>query len=226
MSKEGGFMMLRIMLLGLVASMGFELPSGNDLACWTQSGREWVDARLADQTVPSVEVQKPCALPTDCLQAEKSESCHAPIVVERSNSPEDKTFDAITTRMAADFAADLVAKGDESKSTEVEPSPVVVQEIPPVGLPCGEEVVYQVTLAEKVAVVEVTEVTKVVEVVEVAKVVEVVSDPIVTVEVTEVTDTMQERLDRINSAVRLTREAVQAWAEVIQDPVDETSPTR
>jgi hypothetical protein len=210
-------MMLRIMLLGLVASMGFELPSGDDLACWTQSGREWVDARLADQTVPSVEVQKPCALPTDCLQAEKSESCHAPIVVESVNSTEDKAFEAITTRMAADFAADLVAKGDEPKSTEVEPSLVVAQEIPPVGLPCGEEIVCQVTLDEKVAVVEVTEVTKVVE---------VVAEPSVPVEVVEVTDVMQERLDRISAAVRLTREAVHAWAEVIQDPVDETSPTR
>jgi hypothetical protein len=199
-------MTLRIMLLGLVASMGFELPSGADLSRWAESSSEWVNARMADQSVPGVEAEKPCSLPTDCLQA--NESCHAPIVVERPNSPEDKAFEAVTNKMATEFAADLIAKAPESQPSDLEPSLVAVQETPAVGLPTGEELSSQVVPEEKVEVVE------------------VIAEPSVPVEATEVTDEMQERLDRVSSAVRLTREAVQAWAEVIQDPVDETSPTQ
>jgi hypothetical protein len=202
-------MTLRIMLLGLVASMGFELPSGTDLERWTESGRNWVVAQMADQSVPGVEAPKPCVLPTDCLQAE--ETCRKPmIVVEQPDSSGDKAFEAVTNKLAADFAADLVAKAEEPKPTEPEPAPLIVAapETPEVGLPAGEEMATQVVIETKVEVAE------------------VVVEPVVPVEVTEVTETRNERLDRISTAVRLTKEAVHAWAEVIQDPVDETSPTR
>jgi hypothetical protein len=191
------------MLLGLVASMGFELPSGSDLTRWVDSTKCWVDATMADRSGRCVEAPQPDVSPTDCLQAK--ESCHAPIVVEQPKSSEDKAFEAASNAMAADFAADLLAQTSEPKTLDTQTSIVEVLEVPAVGLPAGEELATQVVVEEKVEVVA-----------------EVVEGPVVTVEVTEV---MQERLDRISNAVRLTREAAQAWAEVIQDSVDETSPT-
>jgi hypothetical protein len=196
-------MTLRIMLLGLVASMGFELPSGADLKRWAENGQGWVTATMADRSGHCVEAVPADVVLTDCRQA--AESCHAPIVVEQPNASEDKAFEAASTAMVADFAADLVAKAPETLPSVLEPV-IEVVEAPEVGLPAGEEIATQVIVETKVDIVDVAEVTE---------------KPATTTELTEV---MHERLDRISHAVRLTRDAVQAWADVVQDPIDEISP--
>lgn len=41
-------MLLRVMLVGLVTSLGLELPTEGDLDAWKQSGRDWCQTRLAE----------------------------------------------------------------------------------------------------------------------------------------------------------------------------------
>ena len=40
-------MTLRIMLMGLVASLGFELPSGADVSGWAKAGAAWARRRCS-----------------------------------------------------------------------------------------------------------------------------------------------------------------------------------
>ena len=54
-------------------------------------------------------------------------------------------------------------------------------------------------------------------------------DPVLEAEMIEEVEPAGEspdRLDRVSSAVRLTREAVQAWAALLQQPDDEGQPAR
>jgi hypothetical protein len=190
------------MLLGLVASMGFELPSGADLSRWIDSSRCWVGSTVADRSGHCGEASKPDVVPADCRQAQ--ESCPAPCLAMPPKLSEDQAFEAVTDAIAADFTADLVAKAPEPQPVVEETTVVEVFEIPAVGLPAGEELVSQVVTEEKVDVAVPAE------------------KPVTT----ELTEAVQDRLERISSAVRLTRDAVQAWADVIQDPIDEISPTR
>lgn len=205
-------MTLRIMLLGLVASMGFELPSGADVSRWMDSSRNWVVATVADPSGRCVEAVPADVLPTDCCQAQ--ESCHAPIVVEQPKSCDDKAFEAVSNAMAGEFAADLVVAAKASEPEAIDPIPAVAEvvETPAVGLPAGEEVPCLVVAETKAEVAEVAEV--------------VAEEPSVeAVELNETRDAVHERLERISTAVRLTREAAQAWAEVIDEPADEAVAT-
>ena len=63
-------MTLRIMLAGLVASMGLELPGGPDVSPWMRSGLDWVHARLADPSGPAFEANRPETELTDYRQAD------------------------------------------------------------------------------------------------------------------------------------------------------------
>ncbi len=201
-------MTLRIMLLGLVASMGFELPSAPEVSRWLEASRNWVDATVADRSGSIVEVMSPDVRPTDCCQAR--ETCLAPVAIELPKACDDKAFEAVSNAMATDFAADVVAQATQPPTLEEETTIVEVAvetlEIPAVGLPSGEELVTQVIPEEKPETVA-----------------EVVEEPSMTVELTE---EAQDRLDRISNAIRLTREAAEAWADVLQDSADETSPTQ
>ena len=85
--QEGGFMTLRIMLVGLVASMGYDLPSGPDLSCWAQAGRDWVHARMTDLTGSVVEADCPDLGPTDSCQAEAPVAIKPSAVVEEVKRP-------------------------------------------------------------------------------------------------------------------------------------------
>ena len=99
-------MALRIILMGLVASMGLDAPSGPEFASWTQSGRAWVHARMADLTGSDVEADQPDAGPTGCLQADES------ITVEPAPSI-DKAFVAVSEAMVAGFVADAMTMTNE-----------------------------------------------------------------------------------------------------------------
>ena len=45
-------MLLRVMLVGMVTSLGLELPTENDVDSWSQAGRDWCQARLAEWDAP------------------------------------------------------------------------------------------------------------------------------------------------------------------------------
>jgi hypothetical protein len=131
-------MALRILLMGLVASMGFELPSGPDVSTWVRSGRDLVYARLSDPSGPVVEVDQPEAGPTDGLPADVSGAIVPPAIVEEVAAPADEAFLAASEATAASFLADAKSIRDEGSPGE-DISSMLSSEAPPVGLPVGEE---------------------------------------------------------------------------------------
>jgi len=204
--QEGGFMTLRIMLMGLVASMGYDLPSGPDLSCWAQAGRDWVHSRMADLTGSEVEADCPDLGLTDCHRAKAPVSIEPSVIAEEVKVSDDSAFVAVSEAMVGEFAADLMTIRDET--SPVEDAPVMVAgDAPPVGLPGGEELTVQVS---PVGEAEKADVFK--------------SDDMPS-ETTDETDKAPPQAD-LSSAIRLTREAVQAWANLMPQPSDESSPAR
>jgi hypothetical protein len=76
-------MALRVVLVGLVIGLGFDLPSGDQVSGWLRAGSAWVQARIDDMTGPEVAVE-------DVPSA-------------------DAEFGEIVDAMARDFTADLAA---------------------------------------------------------------------------------------------------------------------
>ena len=205
-------MMLRLILVGLVTSMGLELPSGRDVSCWAESGRSWANAQVAALTTSGVEV----------APAEAPGVAVGPVEADRA-------FEAVGAEMAADFAADRAltcaqaqapalalaqpdagCDGDTAAAVAVaeavavaraEAEPGIIEEVV-IGLPSGEEVaaVALSTPADEPAMGAVA---------------------VVAEEDMEAGDDTPSHADRLAEAVRLTREAAQAWADLIQEPADE-----
>jgi hypothetical protein len=201
-------MTIRIMLVGLVASLGFELPSGSDVSRWAQAGTEWVHGRMADLSGPGVEVKLDLARPSDCQQAD--ETIAVPSLACEKEANADRAFQAVSEDMARDLSADLLAiHGDQAPGESVGPT-LVLEGPAPVGLPEGEELVgCLVVLADEAATVEVASIDK-----------PMPDDSVISTDVTPVPT------DRVSAAVRLTREAVQAWADLMLQPDEECHPTR
>ena len=178
-------MALRVLLVGLVASMGFELPDGQELSSWTKTGRDWFNARMVDLSNLRVEAERVIAEDADGERAE--EPAAAPIEVASTRA--DLAFDAVVEGMASEFATDLASiearKPPDEALAAVEPS----REIPPAEQsdPSLEDPDVE-TLAE--------------------------ADPAPTAPAQAVEP--PSRIERISTAVRLTREAMNAWASLIQ----------
>jgi hypothetical protein len=139
-------MTLRIMLVGLVASMGFELPSSGDLSCWTQSSREWVNARMADLTGSFAEADRLGSGSTGCLQAESPDSIEPPIIAGSVKPSDDAAFVAVSEAMVIGFMADTMPTAGMPLPVEDDPA-ILAVEVPPVGLPDGEELATHVAPA-------------------------------------------------------------------------------
>jgi hypothetical protein len=196
-------MTLRIMLVGLVASLGFELPSGSDVSCWAQAGQAWFQARVVDRSGPVVvEPKLDIDRPSDCQQV--VEKCEMPAPACEKQADPDAAFKAVSEAIAADFSADLVANHREEAPADQVVAKVAIEEPAPVAVPESEEGGCLVVAVDEAKTAEVawTEEARPAESVE-----PIVESP--------------SGLDRVSSAVRLTREAVQAWAELMQQPVDE-----
>ena len=183
-------MTLRLILVGLVTSMGLELPSHRDVSCWVESGRAWANARVCDLTSCGVEV----------LPAPAAESAGQP-------AEADLAFQAVQGEMAAEFRSDAILAAAEVQALDADsdaPSDVTLVEVT-VGLPEGEE------LASASSVDPATEAT---------------STASIEMTAEEDEEDAPPRVDRLASAVRLTREAAQAWAAVMQEPADEAGSSR
>ncbi|WP_435008872.1 hypothetical protein P12x_000122 [Tundrisphaera lichenicola] len=192
-------MTLRIMLVSLVASLGFELPSDHDLACWSHSGREWVAARLADFSGSSIEADQFAAEVAD-------EPVATPVMAEIVKADDDRTFEVASEAMAADFAADLLAIQVENPGPDDTPARSEVAALAMVGVPSGEEAFVSWEAPAEEVVASTTE--------------EIEVDATY-----EEEDEDSSAVDRLSTAVRLTREAVQAWADLIPESSDEAEPT-
>ena len=182
-------MALRVLLVGLVASLGFELPTGPDLASWAKSGRAWVDARAAELSGLRLEAEQALAGPTDGERAEGP----APST-EVASSRADLIFEATVEAMASEFAVDLALM---KEATPAEEAVVVVerfQERPPAAeTDPGPESESDEQASEGLA--------------------EVVPVPAPSIAPPA---SPASPIEKLSTAVRLTREAVNAWASLIQ----------
>lgn len=193
-------MALRLVLVGLVASMGIELPSGSDLANWTRTGREWAGARTADLSVIRVEAARTCAGPADCGPAEGH--LGAADVTGAGSGRADLAFDVVVEGMAVDFAADFASLRVDG------PAPDQV----PDAISGGERGVVPTELSwsdpEPVPADPIAEVA--------------IEAPALPVEAPLVS----RRSERLSTAVRLTRQALDAWARLIEGSAEAVADVR
>lgn len=197
-------MALRCLLVSLVASLGFELPSGQDVTAWTTSGGDWISARTVDLSALGAEasgwlgINDPTMKPrTEVLVATPAPS---PTGNDESASPStDLAFDSINEGMARAFA-------DDSETALAETVPVALaQEATPA---TSVEILRQ-PAADSLALAFPAPATAATD--------EEGDD--------SVTSTPAP-VDRLSSAVRLTRDAVEAWASLVQSVGNESILTR
>ena len=200
-------MTLRLMLVGLVTGLGLELPSERDLSCWADSGRAWVHARLADLPRVGVEVVQ-----SDDLCGEpESEPAITPAAA-CSPTAADLAFEAASGRVSAEFASDMAATLASAKAAADSDATFAEAAAPAaLDLPAGEEIAPAPATTVEVAAAE----------------------PAVPPSADDETcggvafeDEAPSRADRLSSAVRITREAVQAWSDLIRESADESGPAR
>jgi len=200
-------MALRCLLVSLVASLGFELPSNQDVTSWTALGQNWVSTRSVELSALQAEATgwltstdptlKPKTEQVGTTEAEPL--AVAEVATEAATSPADLAFDSIGEGMALAFGTDLEEAEGATVAPKVETAPEVVAIAEPQPQPEEE----RMTLAFPAPSTDLTDEEG------------MDQDEIAAI-----------RADRLSSAVRLTREAVQAWASVIESVGDEVIPTR
>ena len=127
-------MALRVLLVGLVASLGLELPTGQDVSSWARAGRAWVDARVVEVSGLAPESEKSRAGATDV-------GCQGstPSTTEMASSRADLIFEAAVEQMASEFAVDLALMEEAAPAEEVIVVVERFEEMPP-AWPTGPEV--------------------------------------------------------------------------------------
>ena len=211
-------MALRMILVGLVASLGFEPPSMSRIESWGQTGRDWVVARVGELTTMTsgpvvaeiVETPAEPEAPVTTAAVEPSPAT--------TKAVDDLTFEVVVEGMAVQFG-DQLAMATPAPAPAVEPVPVVaaapeaepvVAEAPPVVEPMIETVVAEAPpVAEPVVAAEAAPVV-------------VAEQPAPAAIATDdaTTPTGESRgLNRLTHAVTLTRQAFAAWANLIDSPV-------
>jgi hypothetical protein len=184
-------MALRFLLMSLVAGMGLELPNGQELSSWTRAGREWAGARMVDLSALRSEAECAFLGSTDCERADESAGPTA--TADAGSSSADLAFDVVVEGMASTFAADLAAIRVEGPESAFAPGALADQprgEDPPL-LAWRDPEPESATFPAPAA-----------------------EEPTSPAE----TSPSASRVDRLSAAVRLTRQAVIAWASLIEGP--------
>ena len=182
-------MALRFLLVSLVAGMGLELPSGQELSSWTRAGREWAGARMVELSSLRVEAEQAFLGATDCERAIENTGPIASAEVGASRA--DLAFDVVVEGMASTFAADLVASRSDRPESVSTPDAFADQrrgEDPPIlawSDPEPEPAFFPASVETRP---------------------EAVSE----------VPAIAARVDRLSAAVRLTRQALSAWALLIE----------
>ena len=197
-------MALRCLLVSLVASLGFDLPSNRDVTSWKVMGRDWYAARAIDLSAMGAEASgwlganDPTMKPSAALA--ETPAPPAAMAMAMASGPDesirrrDLAFDAVGEELAAALAADrrLLAEANPVPTPVADAPAIEVVVLAPAEPPCRPEAV-----ADDLAF-----------------------------PVPDAADTADEADDageetpappgRLASAVRLTRDAVQAWTALVQ----------
>ncbi|CAN5877102.1 hypothetical protein BH23PLA1_BH23PLA1_31410 [soil metagenome] len=217
-------MAFRMILVGVVASLGFDLPTGRDVEDWASTGRAWFDARVSE------------------FQARQEivEGAPAPEVIALAGTVEDRTFAAVVEEMVSAFVvngqtmaplseeavpvageisafgnelADALNHGADGLSEPVEPAPVAVEAT-------GFEIV-SLDLEGMGSILEADDASDLVE--GETELPRATTDTSDSSEAVAVAPAMVEEPgspdDRVAEAVRLTGQALQAWMTLLQSGI-------
>ncbi|WP_435019415.1 hypothetical protein TA3x_001283 [Tundrisphaera sp. TA3] len=183
---------LRLILVSLVASMGFELPTSQEVQTWSRSGREWVAARVGEFSAPLIGEAPAEAVEAPTIVAESPEK---PEPAE-ADPVDDLTFEVVVEGMAVRFGDEFEIARAEAARIEAatvaiaEPADEVEPLAPNVGLVEAEELVASDMTHDDASLPP--------------------------AEGLAAAPAEPGRIDRLSNAVQLTRKAVAAWACLIQ----------
>jgi hypothetical protein len=111
-------MALRLVLVSAVAGLGLSLPSGDDLSAWALRARNWMNTRLAEWDPPIGNEEGAFVFAAEAAEPTPTEPTPTQATAPSSSAARaaaiDSVFDAVQDEIAASFAADL---------TPVEPAP-------------------------------------------------------------------------------------------------------
>ena len=204
-------MALRCLLVSLVVSLGFEMPTRHDVQSWSLASRNWVTARSSDLSALRLEASNWLAKTDSATQSAIEPTQPETVVttsnpVEPSNPNDDVVFALIGEEMAQEFTLDearMLALEDASEAPPVaEAEPVLMAGTGPIE-PTDAELMALAFPAPD-------------------------ADSIVGEENDDLAGSLNRdpAPTRLSSAVRLTQEAVQAWAVVVRSVTAEPITTR
>lgn len=192
-------MALRLLLVGLVTCLGMEPPSSDDLHAWVESGREfWIVRMIGEEEIAQIAVDQ------DVPAEQVPGDAVAPPVVDLASKIEqelaDDLFAAIADDLATSFLADRPAPSEaivqapapavEVRDDAALPEPEVVAQARDTAPPANEE--YAGIPDDEVAAITAGEAA-----------------------VAEGHES-DSRADQVANALRLTGDALHAWANLIQ----------
>jgi hypothetical protein len=179
-------MALRLFLLALVGLMSFELPSERDVSSWTEGGSRWVNARLASLSDLKTEVERAFIGVSQPDPANEPASPPDSLTAEIASMRADLAFETAMDGLARNFRTDLASI--QAALPVAEEAPIAVDTVDTLGI--------TVEQVEPRCFDPETEASR-------PSSLGVFVDP-------------NPSADRLSSAVRLTREALSAWASLIE----------
>jgi hypothetical protein len=99
---------LRLILVSAVAGLGLSLPNGDDLDAWSLRVRDWMVEKLAEWDAPGPEEVAASFFDADAFDSTATDLAPAPAPAAPSNRAEQTgaAFDAVQEEMVPELAAD------------------------------------------------------------------------------------------------------------------------
>ncbi len=192
-------MALRVFLLGLVALMSLELPTGQQVQSWTENGSRWLSVRMNDVCQFGTEFKRAWSDQESSVPTPGTSTPADPLVDEIALMRSDLAFEMAMNGLIADFRTDLAATEAKLPVASEAPALAIVERLP------SESVVEATEPAcfDHEMAVEEIESARSTGLVETASI-----------------------ENRLGSAVRLTRQALSAWASFLPIPDSEPETDR
>ena len=114
-------MALRLVLVSAVAGLGLSLPSGDDLNVWALRARNWMNARLAEWDPPIVNKEGEFVFAAEAAEPTPTEPTPTQATAPPSSAVRAETIDSVFDVVQNEIVASLVAD-----LAPVEPAPTAL----------------------------------------------------------------------------------------------------
>jgi hypothetical protein len=116
---------LRLILVSVVAGLGVSLPGADDFNAWSLRAQDWMNAKLAEWDAPYPNEGGAFVFDADASEPATIEPAPAPASPRAEATGAD--FDAVQEEIVAGFAADLTPATPAPKVILVEDSPALAE---------------------------------------------------------------------------------------------------